>query len=91
MWFNTFVKDYPINSIIYIDAKPEICIERIAKRMRTGEEIIPIEYLENCDKYHKEMIVEGFFEKCLVLDGNMDINEEEGLKEKWLRLVISII
>jgi thymidylate kinase len=91
MWFNTFVKDYPINSIIYIDAKPEICIERIAKRMRTGEEIIPIEYLENCDEYHKKMIAEGFFEKCLVLDGNMDINEEEGLKEKWVRLVVSII
>jgi len=91
MWFDTFVKDYPIYSIIYIDAKPEICFERIAKRSRIGEDNIPLDYLVKCDEYHKQMIVDGFFEKCLVLDENMYMNENTGLKEKWVNLVISIL
>jgi len=50
-----FKKFYP-DVIIYVDTDPEECLRRIKKRNRSGEENISLEYLENCDNYHQQMI-----------------------------------
>ena len=55
-WFNEFANDYPVNRVIYVNTSPSTCYERIHKRARTGEEIIPLSYLEECDRYHKEYL-----------------------------------
>jgi deoxyadenosine/deoxycytidine kinase len=54
MWYN-YVKSqsYPLSGIIYVSTPPEICADRIKQRGRKGEGDIPIEYLENLDKYQK--------------------------------------
>ena len=33
-WFNEFIKDIPLNGIIYLKTKPEKSLERIIKRGR---------------------------------------------------------
>jgi deoxyadenosine/deoxycytidine kinase len=80
-WFNEFANDLPPISVVYVRADPEICLERIVKRGRAGEQI-SLAYLENCHKYHENWL---FHENkvqaqmtnnigLLTLNGNADIN-----------------
>jgi deoxyadenosine/deoxycytidine kinase len=57
MWYN-YVKEqsYPLTGIIYVSTPPQICKERIVERGRKGEDTIPIEYLQNLDKYQKSWL-----------------------------------
>ncbi len=79
-FFDTFVKDYGVDKILYVKADPEKCSERITKRSRSGESNIPLDYLIECDKYHDEMIDHPDLRNTtkIVLDGNIDIYENEG-------------
>jgi thymidine kinase len=94
-WFNTFVKDYTINKVIYVKATPEICYKRIAKRSRDGESNIPLSYLSNCDKYHTEML-NVMHDNCycsnqLVLDGNVDIYQNNNQLQIWISQITRFI
>lgn len=62
---------------IYLKASPELCLQRIKKRNRSGEENITIEYLRCIDKAHDNFLIEkkGLTPELqmvpiLVLDGN---------------------
>lgn len=87
-WFETFAKDYPIYGVIYVNADPQICLERIEKRCRHGEEAIPLDYLENCHTYHERMLDrnsnECVFKNQLVIDGNVDIYNNKKILEEWI-------
>ena len=93
-WFDTFVKDYPINGIIYVKADPNICHDRIAKRSRVGESNIPLDYLVSCDKYHEGMLdIENqlMSKNQLVLDGNIDIFENKDALNIWRQKIKDFI
>jgi deoxyadenosine/deoxycytidine kinase len=94
-WFETFAEDYPISKGIYVNADPEICHERIIKRSRTGEDNIPLNYLENCHIYNEDMIslLQKNNEKYkqLVLNGNTDIYMEPNELEKWVQQISEFI
>lgn len=85
-WFDEFAKDFPINYSVYVNTEPEKCYERIHKRARVGEELIPLSYLQECNKYHNEFLDDnnGITKRKLVLDGNVDIFENEQIVENWL-------
>ena len=55
-WFDEFLKETPMSGYIYIKTKPEICLSRIHKRNREGEEGIPLEYLLKCESYHNNWL-----------------------------------
>ena len=75
-WFNTFLDKIKTNLIIYVRTSPDNCYERIVKRNRTGECNIPLEYLENCDKYHENWLSDTDI-NIKVINGNTDINNEK--------------
>lgn len=89
-WFDYFINqiNYPnqlLHHMIYINTDPQICYERIKLRNRDGENLIPLEYLQSCDKYHAEMInpnnlFENISPNILVLNGNITRNDTEN---KW--------
>tara|TARA_B100000035_G_C21000496_1_gene554666 strand:+ start:297 stop:995 length:699 start_codon:yes stop_codon:yes gene_type:complete len=54
---NNYLKEYPLNGIIYIDAEPDICSTRIKTRNRNGEDNIGVEYLKKCKLYHDEWLL----------------------------------
>ena len=85
-WFDEFAKTYPIHKIIYVDTSPTTCHERIRQRSRTGESVIAIDYLINCDSYHKEFI-SGLNTniKRLALNGNNDICADPTIAAKWIK------
>jgi deoxyadenosine/deoxycytidine kinase len=92
-WFDEFAKDFPINDSIYVNTMPEKCYERIHKRAREGEEVIPLAYLKDCHNYHEEFLDENKGVKIskLVLNGNVDIYENEKIVEEWLEKINTFI
>lgn len=90
-WFETFVCDYPVDKIIYVNTPPKICHERIAIRSRNGESVIPLDYLEKCHNYHNIMI-NPYSTKCvckvqLLLNGQINIYENKEALIEWLEQI----
>lgn len=56
-WYSEFIKDYRVDAVIYMDSDPETCANRINKRNRTGEDGIPINYLQKCKNYHSKWLI----------------------------------
>jgi deoxyadenosine/deoxycytidine kinase len=90
-WFDTFSTEFSVDKVVYIKTLPEVCCERVAKRCREGEEIIPLEYLQSCDKYHDEMIQNNNESEKLVIDGNIDIYTNTEQVEKWIHEINEFI
>jgi deoxyadenosine/deoxycytidine kinase len=88
-WFNEFVSDYDIRYTIYVKTDPKKCYERIHKRSREGEEVIPLNYLESCHNYHNEFLdtLNEIKTEKLELNGNIDIYEDEKILETWLESI----
>jgi deoxyguanosine kinase len=85
-WFDEFAKDFPVNDIIYVNTEPEKCYERIHKRARIGEEVIPLSYLKSCHEYHGTFLDEtmGLKASQLVLNGNQDIFQNKEVVDDWI-------
>jgi len=80
-WFDEFATYSQLSGIIYIETTPELCLTRVAKRSRSGEELIPLSYLTACHNYHNEWIIGDGSNSgnkanpnYLVLDGANDIS-----------------
>jgi deoxyadenosine/deoxycytidine kinase len=94
-WFDTFSEEFPVNKVVYVKTDPEICHSRIMKRSREGESNIPLEYLENCNNYHNNML-DVNLDDCvcdeqLILDGNVDIYENADQLVKWINEIEGFI
>lgn len=92
-WFEEFTIDFPINYSVYVKTDPKKCYERIHKRAREGEEVIPLDYLNDCHKYHEEFLDDqnGIKTNKLVLNGNIDIYENEKILEEWIKQIEKFI
>lgn len=94
-WFDSFSSEFPLHKVIYVKADPEVCFDRIKKRSRTGESNIPLTYLENCHIHHNEML-DMTNPNCIcqdqfVLDGNIDIYQNDNQLDKWIQEIEKII
>jgi len=56
-WFKHLIDmpDNRINKFIYLQTSPEIIFERVKKRARSEDEIIPLEYLEDIHTHHEKL------------------------------------
>jgi deoxyadenosine/deoxycytidine kinase len=94
-WFDTFAEEFPVHKTVYIKTSPEICHLRILKRLREGESNIPLEYLNNCSKYHDNMLdttyVDCVCKDQLILDGNNDIYENVNQVDKLIQEIDKFI
>lgn len=91
-WFELFANEYPIHKIVYVKTNPEICYERIAKRSRKGEDIIPLDYLNTCHNYHDNMISTKYKQHPkLIIDGNIDIHSNELILVEWIKSINNMI
>jgi len=68
-WFNEFIKEIPLDGIIYIKTEPTKCMERIIKRNRSGE-TLTLDYLNKCHNYHNNWI--NSYDNVLNLNGDKD-------------------
>ena len=91
-WFHEFANEYSVHKVIYVKTDPEICYERIAKRSRSGEDVIPLDYLENCDYYHDDMMSTKYKNhQNIFIDGNTDIYKDDSVLNAWMQTIEHII
>lgn len=55
-YFDLYESRFQLNAVIYVNTDPEICFQRVSKRAREGESVIPLEYLKNCHSYHQKWL-----------------------------------
>lgn len=87
--FNQFLDDVNISGIIYLQCNADICLKRIKKRNRLGENI-SIQYLENCDKYHENWI-NNLKIPVSVLNCNIDIKNNPHIVSTWILNIFEFI
>ena len=88
-WFDEFIEELPIAGIIYVKATVDVCFSRINKRNRKGE-LIPIEYLNNCNKYHNDWLHNDWLDNeknIMVLNADED---KEYTVENYNEWIIAI-
>lgn len=93
-WFSKFSEKCLVDKWVYLHADPSVCCERVAKRSRKGEDVIPLDYLKLCDSYHERMfseIMQVYSEDVIILNGNIDIYSEPDEVQKWLKTIDDII
>ena len=92
-WFDEFAKDFPVNDVIYVNTDPKKCYERIHKRARVGEEVIPLAYLTSCHDYHNAFLDEttGIKSTQLVLNGNVDIFQNSHIVDSWIISIMEFL
>lgn len=89
MWFNEFLEDVKIDNYIYIKASPFVCCSRINNRNRSGEEGIPVEYLQRCGLAHDEWLLNN--NNNLVLDVNQNVEENPQILQRWMQEIKTYI
>ena len=96
--FSEYAPDFNVAKVVYIDASPEKCFSRIAKRSRNGETNIELEYLQKCKKYHDEwLMVDGLAKNRNILHLNTDADVEYNLNDlndlgiSWIIQIIQFL
>lgn len=84
-WFEEFKSDIT-QSHIYVTTPPELCHSRIKQRNRKGEEI-PFEYLQECDRYHREWLKQP---NVIRIDGQEEFNDPKIFERLMHQLLYSI-
>lgn len=94
-----------IDGCIFVNTSPEVCLQRLKKRSRTGEGGIPLEYLTLLHGKHVEWLLErpkrdeskkwfslntDTINSVLTLDGNVDLYDYEE-KEKQFKQIVEFV
>lgn len=56
-WFDEFAKEVEPSCIVYFKASTDVCMSRIKKRSRAGEQDMQYEYLDRCNRYHDDWLL----------------------------------
>lgn len=89
---------YAVDGIVYLDANPETCLERIHIRNRGGESKISIDYLAQCCHYYNKWLVSPENESArtfplLQLDTNATASYQhpDDIGLQWIRQIENFI
>lgn len=72
-WFEMVKsKSTPVSGIIYVSTNPDLSLERLHIRNRSGEESVSIEYLKKLDNYHRDWLLNLEKDKTKICNVNSD-------------------
>ena len=75
-WFDEFAKEVEPSCIVYFKASTDVCMNRIKKRNRAGEQDMQHDYLDKCNKYHDDWLITD--SKNVIPAIILNANEENG-------------
>lgn len=89
-YFDLYESRFQLNAVVYVDTCPDICFQRVSKRAREGESLIPLDYLKNCHSYHQKWLLSTGV-KVLHLNTNaeatFDLSNMEDPGTIWLNQI----
>jgi deoxyadenosine/deoxycytidine kinase len=89
-YFDLYESRFQLNAVIYVDTCPDVCFQRVSKRARDGESLIPLDYLKNCHSYHQKWLLSTGV-KVLHLNTNaeaaFDLSNTEDPGTIWLHQI----
>jgi deoxyadenosine/deoxycytidine kinase len=94
MLYHDTAAEFPLDRVVYIDAEPSKCLERIGKRARNGESSIPLDYLIQCREYYDDWLLIARRSKLLHLNTNPDATytgENDDLGKGWIDQICDFI
>lgn len=80
-YYDIYKNDFKHSGIVFVNATPEKCFERIQKRNRNGENNIAFDYIQKCNKYHVKWLGGNIDQKLLTIDSN--IEKTETILNEW--------
>jgi deoxyadenosine/deoxycytidine kinase len=88
-WFNHYAKDLPVRGVIHVSTSANTSAARITKRGRSGEERIPLEYLQHLDAQHHTWLSD-FHLPVLEVSTEADVPLEETVKKirVWINRLV---
>ena len=93
-WFEEFEAEWRGGRQVrlYLRAPPDVCLGRVAKRMREGEQAIDLDYLERCHAYHEAWLCgEESGGRVVTLDASVDMPQTEEAYAPWMKVVRRMI
>lgn len=92
-FYNEYKNDFKLNGLVYIHTEEDVCYNRVHKRNRKGEEVVPLDYLKKCKEYHQDWLINK--KNILVINGNSDVTYNlEDPNDKgflWIKLIKNYI
>ena len=89
LWFDEFINDVQLSGIVYVNASPNVCIDRIKQRARPGE-TIHADYIQRCHDYHENWINNKLC-PVLTLPANEDVIGTPELLKNRIDLITHFI
>jgi deoxyadenosine/deoxycytidine kinase len=83
-WFDHYAANLPVRGIIHLTTSAKTSKDRIATRGRSGEEKIPMEYLESLHDQHDRWIAEAHLPVLNVSTEGHTVEEAVKLIKAWV-------
>jgi len=84
-YFSEYEDMFSLDGIIYLDANPETCFQRIRMRSRDGESNIELEYLQKCNDFHTEWFLNTKTSvMCLDVNDNVNVDKQDIRMLGWV-------
>ncbi len=90
-WFNSLSAIHNYNKIIYVRTNSEIAYQRIRKRGRPEENDITLTFLEQIHDAHEQWLLNEHNRQVLILDGNIDMNEDQEVLKRHKQAILDFI
>lgn len=99
-WFSWLVENYTTrpSGFIYLQTDPAICFERLQKRARKEESLVPLSYLESLHNKHEDWLIgkkniASYLTETpvLVLDCNQDFENSPELLNQHIHKIADFI
>jgi deoxyguanosine kinase len=88
-WFDHYAADLPVKGIIHLTTSAGMSKERIATRGRSGEEKIPMEYLEHLHAQHEHWIATAHLPVLNVsTDTGHSVEEAVAKIKEWIATMV---
>lgn len=81
--------------IIYLQAAPEVCHERMKQRARSEEAIVPLAYLQLLHDRHEEWLVHNkhsmFDVPVLILDASCNFRDDKAVQQRFMSQILDFL
>lgn len=87
-WFDHYAANLPVRGIVHLTTSAETSKERIATRGRSGEEKIPMEYLEGLHAQHERWIASAHLPVLEVSTEGCSVAEAVERIKEWVQRML---